>query len=280
MNESSMKLTSLLRVEERLLEADFFVRLMRRSREREGFGYCLNAFVSAARSVTFLIQKEMSKVPGFAVWWNAQQESLGKDRAARFFLKMRNYSQKEGRISIAGTRIGHGHRERWSYRFAGNVEMVPQELLLRDVTDCCTEHVIKLARLTLACAEKFPYHACPRRLVTPEGLQTLGLSLSAIGTLLGFPPEWIAADSTIPFEHQLRILREQIDGLDFDALKRLTHRRTKKVVTGLEADRNLGEEVLTSLVTQLEEDRSGVDVFGLAATMILRGMKEKGDPES
>jgi hypothetical protein len=52
--------------------------------------------------VTFLLQKEMAKVPGFAGWWDGQRCLLAGDAAAAFFLKLRNFSQKEGRISLVG----------------------------------------------------------------------------------------------------------------------------------------------------------------------------------
>ncbi len=96
-----LRLTSLLRVEERLLEAEHFAK--RTARERgEAVGYNLNAFLSAARSVTFLLQKEFSKIDGFAEWWTNDRVVLDDDPAARFFLELRNYSQKEGRISLVG----------------------------------------------------------------------------------------------------------------------------------------------------------------------------------
>lgn len=44
--------------------------------------YELNAFLAAARSVTFLLQKEMAKVPGFAAWWDGQRQLLAGDAAA------------------------------------------------------------------------------------------------------------------------------------------------------------------------------------------------------
>lgn len=99
------RLTSLLLVEERLLEADYFARRLCRQADSDRFGYELNAFLSAARSVTFLLQKEMAKVPGFASWWAEQQDRLRSDRAARFFVDLRNFSQKAGRISLVGSRV-------------------------------------------------------------------------------------------------------------------------------------------------------------------------------
>lgn len=104
----NLRLTSLLLVEERLLEAKYFARRLTKQCEMDRFGYELNAFLAAARSVTFLLQKEMARVPGFAEWWDGQRQLLSSDPAAVFFLKLRNFSQKEGRISLVGGRVGHG----------------------------------------------------------------------------------------------------------------------------------------------------------------------------
>lgn len=265
MSKSGYKLNSLLRVEERLLEADYFVRLMRRQARSEQFGYCLNAFLSSARSVTFLLQKEMSRVPEFDTWWGEQQQLLGQDQAARFFLKLRNFSQKEGRVSLVGSRMGR----RWSYRFAGNVEAVPPELLQRDVVECCIEHVAKLASLVLVCTKRFPFHTCPRQAITQEGMEALRLSPSDLWHILGFDVEWIKAAAGIPYEEQLRLLREHVDGLDIEVLKRFSRRRGKKPPVTGDVNNQLGESLMASLVAQMEREGRQVDLRTVFAELIL-----------
>jgi hypothetical protein len=47
--------------------------------ERNTFKYNLSAFLSAARSVTFIMQKEFDKVPGFAKWYSIQQDKMRAD---------------------------------------------------------------------------------------------------------------------------------------------------------------------------------------------------------
>jgi len=108
------QLRSLLLVEGKLLEGEYFVRRLSRC-HGDALGFELNAFLSAARSVTFLIQKEMSKVPGFTNWWDARRKEMRDDEAMRFFLDLRNYSQKEGRVAIFGQ--GSSSR-RWFHWFA------------------------------------------------------------------------------------------------------------------------------------------------------------------
>ncbi len=107
----TLRLTSLLLVEERLLEADNFVGRLRRSAPYH-LPYNLNAFLSAARSVTFLLHKEMAYVPGCAQWWEARRTELRADDGAKFFLALRNFSQKEGRVRTTGYR-GPGPPSSW-----------------------------------------------------------------------------------------------------------------------------------------------------------------------
>jgi hypothetical protein len=183
------RLTSLLRAEERLLEAEHFVKRMGTERG-EAVGYDLNAFLASARSVSFLLQKEFSKVAGFVEWWARDRLVLANDPAARFFLELPNYSQKEGRISLVGIALQpsiSGRRSRWSYRFAGTAEPVPPELLNRDIVDCCCEHLAKLAKMVLRFSDQFSFHGCPSRALTPEGIKALGIDIDEAFAALGYP---------------------------------------------------------------------------------------------
>lgn len=268
MSKPIRPLTSLLLVEERLLEAEYFVCLMRRRRGAE-FGYCLNAFVSASRNVTFLIQKEMARVPGFDSWWSEQQRVMSRDGAMRFFLKLRNYSQKEGRISLVGIRCGASAHGRWSYRFAGTDDCVPPALLHRDVADCCIEHIAKLAKVVLACTDRFPFHSCPRMALSREGMQELGLSMRDLVIVLGFDSRWTDAASGIPLEQQLRILQDHVDGLDMMELRRLA-RRTPSNRGGADMVDPFGQELGRAMVDQLEGKGRAVNVPNLIGELLLR----------
>ena len=208
------RLRSLLLVEEKLLEAEYFVnRLALLS--FEGFAYELNAFLSAARSVTFLLQKEMRDVPGFDDWWASQVTEMRDDLEMEFFKEARNFSQKEGRISIAGTwGLVSGGGDSISYRFAQYGTSLPKQLVDRDVVECCREHLGKLANIVMAYADTFPLYSCPRRAMTVDGLRELGLDLTDIDRMLGFPSGWSDVPD-VPYKERVRILRGQFDGVDF-----------------------------------------------------------------
>jgi hypothetical protein len=54
------------------------------------FGFNLSAFVTAARSVTFLMQKEFQHVAGFEDWYtNKQTELMQSDNEFKFFNELR-----------------------------------------------------------------------------------------------------------------------------------------------------------------------------------------------
>jgi hypothetical protein len=267
-----IRLTSLLRVEERLLEADYFAGRLARLRG-ENHGYELNAFLSAARSVTFLIQKELSKVPGFMAWWETQRRVLGDDAAASFFLELRNFSQKQGRVSVVGSGSRRGGRSRWTYYFAGTVDPVPAELLNRDVVDCCREHVAKLAALVLRCIDSFPHNCCPTLALTPEGVDALGLALDDVDEALGLARGYTAVG---PFSRDERIhmLQRQVGGLDFEVLQKLAAWKPRRRPKDVSPSGVLGERLRERLVARLEGRRSAdpagnplVDV--LAAEVLL-----------
>lgn len=250
-----VRLTSLLRVEERLLEADYFARRLARHNDSDRFGYELNAFLSAARSVTFVLQKELSKVDGFSAWWEAQRSILGADPAASFFLELRNFSQKQGGISIVGAAARGARRSGWTYRFAGNSEPVPEVLLHRDAAECCREHVAKLAAIVLRCVERFPFHSCPARALTPEGVDALSIPMEDIDEALGLPP----GSSRVPpldRRDRIRLLQGEVDALDVQVLRKLAGWKPRPSPADLVVGAGLSDLLLTALVDKLEERRA------------------------
>ncbi len=208
--------TSLQHPVEKLLEAEYFLgRLKHRTGQK--FQFELNAFLSASRSVTFVMQKAMSDVPGFDRWYSQRQAEMKSDRAMRFFIELRNVSQKQGPVSYVGGSLPGGG---WTYRFVGRPNAVPEELVGLDIRDCCTLHLIKLAKLLLQCVSTFPYHSCPCRAFTEEGMASLGYDWASIEAALGLPPGYTAV-AGIPVGEKLRILRRELEPLDEASIERI-----------------------------------------------------------
>lgn len=63
----------------------------------------LEAAIVFGRSVTFHIQKEFSKRPGFDQWYATWQTRLKNDPLATYFLDKRNYVLKVGRVDLRFT---------------------------------------------------------------------------------------------------------------------------------------------------------------------------------
>jgi hypothetical protein len=86
-------------------EAEFFLRhleklryedvrhMLRRSRKRRAFHFYLSAFLSAARSVTWIMRSEYIHRPGWEVWFDAQR-CAGNEQLLRLFNQLRIRSEK------------------------------------------------------------------------------------------------------------------------------------------------------------------------------------------
>ena len=81
-------------------ETEYFLEMMKENIEdRQKFRYNLSAFVSAARSVTFVLQKEFSKNPKFDKWYCEKQMQMRSDKLFKFFKDKRDYViHKKGTI--------------------------------------------------------------------------------------------------------------------------------------------------------------------------------------
>lgn len=75
---------------EKLREGAYLLGRMRANTEEpDEFRWNLSAFLSAARSVTFYLQKEFSGEEGFEEWYQAKREAMTADEEMRFFTEAR-----------------------------------------------------------------------------------------------------------------------------------------------------------------------------------------------
>ena len=107
----------------------------------------------------------------------------------------------------------------------------PRELLHRDVVHCCLEHLSKLASIVLECADAFPYHSCPRRTVTTGNFKLLGLELSDLEDMLGFPSGWFPdVSEDMPESEICHIVGGQFDSVNFEEIRRIADYRPEDSV--------------------------------------------------
>ena len=245
-----MQFTSLLPVEEKLLESKYFARRLGLL-DTPDFDYELNAFLSAARSVTFFLQKEMCRVPGFSGWWAKRQGVMMHDAAMTFFKDLRNRSQHRGRICIVGTQRGQTDGTCvWIYRFLGNDKGVPESLIHRDVVDCCLEHLAKLATIVLEFRNEFPAQSCYRYAITREGLDSLALDIPDVLKFFGL--EHLTGVVRRENRDQvLQLLRNQVDGVDFEEIQRLARHRPIKEIGCETTSDQLSDSLSRNLVRLL-----------------------------
>ena len=74
----------------KLEEAEYYFEELKRNIENDRiFGFNLSAFVTSARSVTFIMQKEFHHIIGFEDWYTNKQRLIQSDNDFKFFNELR-----------------------------------------------------------------------------------------------------------------------------------------------------------------------------------------------
>lgn len=189
-------------VEDKLQEAEFFLNLFRKSTPISFESSCyFSAFVSAARSVTFVLQFSLNEIPGFKEWYEKAQEKLKADSLAPYFVEIRNNLQKKGINPLNNVPIEH-LRQHLSRQLKGqgcsHVLVLPyfesrQPTILTDAVEASTTYFKLLVSLIFDVYLEFRTAVDPRWYYTEENFQAASRTFEdAIGEL-GFPPAWASA---------------------------------------------------------------------------------------
>lgn len=89
----------MIETETKLNEARHFLGQIKKSLDNpEILGFNLSAFVSAARSVTYIMQREFKENFYFEKWYRATQEKMKEDSIYEFFNSLRVYTIHIGSI--------------------------------------------------------------------------------------------------------------------------------------------------------------------------------------
>lgn len=87
------------------LEAAHFLSMMKQTfQDDDLFSYNLSAFLSAARSITFFMQKQYNRRAGFAEWYCPRQFALSADAELKYLNEARVESLKKETVAIGATR--------------------------------------------------------------------------------------------------------------------------------------------------------------------------------
>jgi len=77
--------------EDKLSEANYFLERMKEHvMDGEAFRYNLSAFLTAFRSVTFIMRKEYNRISGFEEWYRKKQIEMKKDEKMKLLKEKRN----------------------------------------------------------------------------------------------------------------------------------------------------------------------------------------------
>ena len=76
---------------DKLLETKYFLeRMIEKQTDQDAFKYNLSAFLSAARSVTLIMQKEFAKVSSFKKWYTEKQTEMKSDKTMKLLNEKRS----------------------------------------------------------------------------------------------------------------------------------------------------------------------------------------------
>jgi hypothetical protein len=81
---------------------------------------------------------------------------------------------------------------------------------------------MKLAYLLLECVCTFPFHSCPRRALTEEGMAALGYNYQDVEVAIGLLPGYTDVGD-FPAAEKLRILSSEVEPLDTTSIERIAN---------------------------------------------------------
>jgi hypothetical protein len=210
-------------VDEKLRETDFFLTKMEEAGQDVFAVRCnFSAFVTAARSVTFAIQKAMNDIPGFGDWYAPRQNQLRADPVSRFFTSVRNEVQKLGTNPVARFESEDGAIEPFFFIYwYGQWEAPPPDT---DVLSACKQQMKTLAALVYEVYRDFGHFIDPAVFCTPDGAKRRGLTIEDLEEqLLGLS----SFTASLPLDERFRLVRqnEPTPHIDDLFLKYLGHDR-------------------------------------------------------
>ena len=202
-------------VEEKLLEAEFFLEHLRKSPPLSfDCRFFFSAFVSSARSVTLALQATMKGTPGFDDWYQPASASLKASSLVRHFKEIRNDSIHKGLNPLNRVTIKH-LREHMAAQLSSrdaHVIVLPSvqesgSSALVDAISATEEYFASLVAIIYECYDQFKMIVDPRWYFTNEAFQAKGKTFEDAIAELGFPPAW--ATCAPKGDEGWRILRRQ-----------------------------------------------------------------------
>jgi hypothetical protein len=218
-------------VEYKVSEADFFLLKLEdctyEMRFFEARNY-LSGFLSATRSITFVLKASLHDLSGFEAWYKNHEAILKKSSLAKYFLESRNLSQKVGYYPITGcgSYKDTDGTERVRYYFSDYIETKNVAVPQTDVYIACLTYFKMLLEIVYDCYQVFGYDIDPDKYYTIENLKRLNLSIEDIEEQLGFPRGWTGMGGG-SVEDRIEAIRKtrSTQGIDHVLINRLGKNR-------------------------------------------------------
>jgi len=195
-------------VEYKVQQAHFFLEKVQQAELNFFAAQCfVDAFASAARSITFSMQAVISDVPGFAEWYKERQSALKDDPIYRFFNQYRRVSTHIGDTVVRGGTLEREDSDRRVTKYfflpIPDLPEVPQQ----DVLSICTQHFTTLLDLVFNAILSFKYQLDDRWYFTTENFSRLGKTVEDAEEELGFPRGWTAIGGSFSETERWKALR-------------------------------------------------------------------------
>jgi len=213
-------------VEAKLAEARFFLEQLEGAGLNVFAARCyFSAFVTAARSVTFVLKAVLAHASGFPEWYQAWERALGSDPVARYLLRQRNKVQKTGETGMSAgsmTRTADGELVVTHYFASEGAEAVEG-----DVLGACRAYAERLEQVVADARKVFPRETDPDWLFEEENLRSEGLTVEDLEERLGLPRGWTAPGHA----------QERLDGLRDSTIPAMAEHVAHRIIDIAESER-------------------------------------------
>ena len=202
-------------VDYKVQEAEFFLLEVHRYGRKIDFRavqFCVSAFVSAARSITFAMQASLKAHPAFDAWYAPRQEALRKEPLSRFFHEFRTVTQHIGENVVSG---GSHSKEGTFYYFqpCPDLPNVPD----LDVITACDTYFRGVLVLVYDCYVHLRNVVDGQWYFTEENFRHLGKTIEDAEEELGIPRGWTDIKQSGIGPRRWHLLRRNADGCNIQA---------------------------------------------------------------
>ncbi len=210
-------------VDFKVAEAEYFLeRLSVRDCVHPEIDFLLSAYASAARSITFTLKAVLNGTAGFAEWYSVREEQLRANGLARYFLELRNVTQKTGATVVNRSRDQvqlrrilllqlSGKGRTW---FGDSGEKMPPAPDT-EVAAAAQQHFRTLLEIVYECYVDFGPLIDPQQHYTPEHFERIGKTIEDAEEELGYPRGWTSLgkrESAADIPYRFEMLRRHAAG--------------------------------------------------------------------